>query len=63
MAVAKRKRYIVIVEGYGVTQQAVIIASDLEGMYKEIYRLYGHLLKDVNGKDMGRVTYEETTLI
>jgi hypothetical protein len=62
MTVNKRKRYIVIVEGNGVTEHAVIVTKDLEGMYKEIYRLYGHLLKDINGKDVGKITFEESTL-
>jgi hypothetical protein len=62
MAIVKRKRYVVFVEGNGDTKCAVIIANDLAGMYREIYRLFEYLLKDVNGKDIGKINYEEFDL-
>ncbi|MBT2661959.1 hypothetical protein [Bacillus sp. ISL-45] len=58
----KRKRYIVVVEGSNETQSAVIIARNLKGMYREVNRLYGHLLKDVNGRDIGKLSFKETEL-
>jgi hypothetical protein len=61
-AIKKRKRYIVVVEGSKETESAVIIARDLEGMYREVHRLYGHLLKDVNGRDIGKLFFQETEL-
>jgi hypothetical protein len=63
VTLAKRKRYFVKIEGNGEIKQIVIIAYDLEGMYREVYRLYGYLLKDVNGGYMGNnISYEETTI-
>jgi hypothetical protein len=62
MAIAKRKRYVVFVESNGETVFAVIIANDLAGMYREIDRLFGYLLKDVNGRDIGKLTYDEFDL-
>jgi hypothetical protein len=62
MAIPKRKRYVVFVESNGETKSAIIIADDLVGMYREIYRLFGYLLKDVNGRDIGKLTYEEFDL-
>ena len=63
MAVPKRNRYVVSVTGNGKTKQIVIIANDLEGMYREVYRLYGSLLKDLNGNYTGgTISYKESTL-
>lgn len=63
MAIPKRNRYVVSVTGNGETKQVVIIANDLEGMYREIYRLYGSLLKDLNGNYTGgTISYKESTL-
>ncbi|MBT2606057.1 hypothetical protein J7E55_24085 [Bacillus sp. ISL-53] len=62
MGVKKRKRYLVTVEGNGEIHQVVIIAKDLEMMYWEVHRLYGYLLKDKDGKDIGKISFEETIL-
>ncbi|MBT2613854.1 MULTISPECIES: hypothetical protein [unclassified Bacillus (in: firmicutes)] len=50
------------VEGNGEIHQVVIIAEDLEMMYWEVHRLYGYLLKDKDGKDIGKISFEETIL-
>lgn len=58
----KRKRYIVIIETNGNIQQAVIVAYDTKGMTWLVKKLYGHLLIDENGNDIGRITFEEIEL-
>lgn len=55
--IRKRKKYLVIVKGITETKNTVIIARNLEGIYREVNRLYGHLLKDVNGQDIGNLSF------
>ena len=62
MSVPKRKRYVVTVEGNDQTKSIVIIAYDLKGMYREVHKLYDYLLKDVNGKEIGKISYKESSL-
>ena len=62
MSVPKRKRYVVTVEGNNQTKSIVIIAYDLKGMYREVHKLYGYLLKDANGKETGEISYKESSV-
>lgn len=57
-----KKRYIVKLERNGELLQVVIVAKNLEGMYKEVYRLYGSFLTDEKGKDVGTISFEEIDL-
>ncbi|MFD0049584.1 hypothetical protein ACFVHQ_09680 [Actinomycetes bacterium NPDC127524] len=58
----KRKRYSVVVEGNGKIEHSVIIAESVDIMYWQVHKLYGHLLKDENGKDIGNVSFKESAL-
>ncbi|MCM3789973.1 hypothetical protein M3221_16410 [Domibacillus indicus] len=60
--VQPRKRYIIKLERNGETVQIVVIAKNLESMYKEVYRLYGDFLIDEKGNDTGTISFEEIAL-
>ncbi|PLT29084.1 hypothetical protein [Peribacillus deserti] len=60
--VNQRKRYSVVVEGNGKIEHAVIIAESLDLMYWQVHKLYGHLLKDEDGRDVGKVSFVESAL-
>ncbi|WP_026691998.1 hypothetical protein [Peribacillus kribbensis] len=62
MAIEQRKRYIVKLERNSETLQIVIVAKNLECMYKQVYRLYGNFLTDEKGKDTGTISFEEVSL-
>ncbi|NHM34059.1 hypothetical protein [Neobacillus terrae] len=57
-----RKRYIVKLERNGEILQVVIVAKNLESMYREVYRLYGSFLTNEYGKDVGTISFEEKDL-
>jgi hypothetical protein len=61
-AITSRKRYIVQLKKNGETRQVVIIAKSLDGMYREVYRLFGDFLTDEQGKDIGTISFVETDL-
>ncbi|MCM3791355.1 hypothetical protein M3221_23785 [Domibacillus indicus] len=60
--VQSRKRYVIKLERNGETVQIVVIAKNLESMYKEVYRLYGNFLIDEKGNDTGTISFEEIAL-
>lgn len=57
-----RKRYIVKLERNGELLQVVIVAKNLESLYKEVYRLYGSFLTNEKGNDVGTISFEEIDL-
>ena len=57
-----RKRYIIKLERNDEIVQIVVIAKNLAGMYREVYRLYGDFLTDEKGNDTGTISFEETVL-
>lgn len=60
--IESRKRYSIKLERNGETIQIVVIAKNLEGMYREVYRLYGDFLTDEKGNNTGTISFEETVL-
>jgi hypothetical protein len=60
--IQSRKRYVVKLERNGETVQIVVIAKNLERMYREVYRLYGNFLIDEKGNDTGTISFEEIAL-
>ncbi|MCM3791441.1 hypothetical protein M3221_24240 [Domibacillus indicus] len=60
--IQSRKRYIVKLERNSETVRIVVIAKNLESMYREVYRLYGDFLIDEKGMDTGTISFEEIAL-
>ncbi|MBM7692185.1 hypothetical protein JOC77_001612 [Peribacillus deserti] len=60
--IKKRKRFIVNILGHSEALQVVIVSDNIEGMYRELYRLYGQILIDSQGKNTGTISYQETEL-
>jgi hypothetical protein len=57
-----RKRYVVVVRGEDQNFQIVIIAANLKGMYRRLFKLYSHLFKEKKGRESFSISFRETSL-
>ncbi|MBT2759125.1 hypothetical protein [Mesobacillus foraminis] len=57
-----RKRFVVVVRREEQSLQIVIIAPDLKGMYRQLFKLYSHLFKENEGRKTLSISFRETHL-